>query len=245
MTISQVLLGSALGLGARVLQGMGQRNQRRGLEDEFNQRLMQEFQRRQAQAPQQPLPQAEPEADQQLLGQEFDRRLVQAYENRLQQTYNLLPPDALRRMQQMWTNARGDINLFINWLSQDPEQTMQQVINNPGLLRRVVETLQQQPMNVGEGMARGVSPAPIGSSNVKGFSYDRNTGDLMVQFHGGGLYRYGGVPKEAFENFASGNAAAKTSGSNSYGSWYPGKKPSTGAAHWEYIRDNFPYERLN
>lgn len=97
---------------------------------------------------------------------------------------------------------------------------------------------------VGGGGTQGVPTSPMRSSNVRGYSYDRENGDLMVQFHKGGIYRYNSVPSGIFEEFAAGNHDATTNGENEYGKWWIGKNPSLGSAHWAYIRDNFDYEKV-
>lgn len=40
----------------------------------------------------------------------------------------------------------------------------------------------------------------VNSSNLSSVGYDEGTQVLEIEFHGGGIYRYSGVPKDEYEN---------------------------------------------
>lgn len=89
------------------------------------------------------------------------------------------------------------------------------------------------------------------SSNVESFGYDEYTGKLMVRFLGehpdrnGPIYAYEGVPKNIFDLFRKGAVPARTDGSNKWGIWWKGKKPSIGASLYALIKNGgYAYERL-
>ncbi len=102
--------------------------------------------------------------------------------------------------------------------------------------------------------AQGPSEIPSGpfeSSNVNGFKYDPDTGELQVQFHGpypqaeGDIYSYEGVPKYIYDVFSRGAVGPKTSGKNRYHEWNKGVTPSLGAALNALIKaGGFPYKKL-
>jgi hypothetical protein len=90
------------------------------------------------------------------------------------------------------------------------------------------------------------------SSNVEGFAYDDNTGQLLVRFLGehpnrnGPIYAYGGVPKKIFDLFRSGAIPARTDGQNKWGKWWKGKVPSIGASMFTLIKNGgYPYQRIS
>jgi hypothetical protein len=89
------------------------------------------------------------------------------------------------------------------------------------------------------------------SSNVNAFSYDEDTGNLLVQFLGkypnrqGSLYSYSGVPKVIFDLFSKGAIPARTEGKNAWGKWWRGKVPSIGASLYTLLKNSsYPYQRL-
>ncbi|WP_310078296.1 KTSC domain-containing protein [Sinomonas atrocyanea] len=45
-----------------------------------------------------------------------------------------------------------------------------------------------------------VDMTPVASTNVQSVGYDRLTQTMRVQFHGGGVYDYYGIPLELFES---------------------------------------------
>lgn len=256
MSLTETLIGSALGIGARVLQGFS----RRAIQREFDERLRREAARRQQPTaaptappitPDAPITTAEPaaiEPETQALEQEFNRRLVEEFQRRRAEP-QLPAPDTMQKLVNLWEQANGDPNVFLSWIGQFPDADVQAVANDPRQLERVVEELSELGVQQPGVTPQGVPEAPIGSSNVRGFSYDQNSGTLTVQFNGetgnGPVYQYGSVPPEIAMAFMDGNAAARTNGKNKFGSWFRGKKPSLGAAHWQYIRDNFPHQRVS
>lgn len=93
--------------------------------------------------------------------------------------------------------------------------------------------------------------APFESSNINGFRYDPESGQLFVKFQGkypaqnGPVYRYEGVPKYIFDVFNRGAVGPKTSGSNAWHTWRRGVTPSHGAAMAALIKNGgFPYQRI-
>jgi hypothetical protein len=74
------------------------------------------------------------------------------------------------------------------------------------------------------------------SSNVKRMKYNTKTRTMTIEFNSGGIYEYYNVDYELYQNVKSGNATCKTTGSNKWGDWFEGKKPSNGAAIWSYLR---------
>lgn len=263
MSLSNALLGAAVGIGARVAQGFSKRallreRERRSkqadfqtqeqpitdesIQQEYNTRLAREYERRASQTPQ-----TQPETPQQLGGLESetpqidDEALMQEYERRTRPEPTVVPPKLMQQLQGLWVNARGDVDVFMQWLRNNPDTQLNKLVNQPQMLQSIIQQLEQIPIPEEKGE---LPPSPIGSSNVKGFSYNKAKGELMVQFHGGGLYKFGGIPENVFKNFANGRAAAKTKGSNAHGSWWEGKYPSVGASHWQYIRDKYPYQKV-
>ena len=97
-----------------------------------------------------------------------------------------------------------------------------------------------------------VPAGPYPSSNVNGFNYNPDTGELLVQFHGpypkaeGPIYKYGGVPKFIYDVFAKGAVGPKTSGSNRYHTWIKGVTPSLGGSLNALIKaGGFQYQKLS
>lgn len=95
-----------------------------------------------------------------------------------------------------------------------------------------------------------VEPAPFASSNVNGFKYDYENGDLLVKFQdkypgqNGPVYKYAGVPRFIFDTFRKGAVPPKTSGGNRWHKFTEGVMPSLGAAMYHLIRTNYPYQRV-
>lgn len=111
-----------------------------------------------------------------------------------------------------------------------------------------------------EGNAQAVSPTSIPeipksefpSSNVNGYRYDPDTGELLVQFHGqypdadGEIYSYKNVPKYIYDVFSQGAIGPKTSGSNAYHTWKKGVAPSLGASLNALLKaGGFEYQRIS
>lgn len=123
------------------------------------------------------------------------------------------------------------------------------------LWSRIEEARQQQSPADGLAPTPPTPPAPpqgMPSSNVAGTSYDDKTGDLQVQFLGkypnreGPRYVYPDTPPQIAELVQEGLIPARTKGSNSWGSWHPGKVPSAGASVFTLLKDrNVPYQRVS
>lgn len=82
------------------------------------------------------------------------------------------------------------------------------------------------------------------SSNVRGASYNEETGKMRVVFgskkgrKGGTVYEYDKMDKKTFEKMTGGKAKPKTEGSNEFGIWFNEKNPSIGAAFSKFIRSD-------
>lgn len=84
----------------------------------------------------------------------------------------------------------------------------------------------------------------INSSAIKNVAYNPETETLKVEFCSGSQYEYSGVTKFAADAVIHGDATCTTTGSSACGFWYEGKNPSAGAAFNDYIKDQYPYQRL-
>ncbi len=65
---------------------------------------------------------------------------------------------------------------------------------------------------------------PVTSSDLKSVGYDPESQPLEIEFHGGGVYRYDGVPEAVFDGLMS--------------------APSKGKYFHAHIRGVFPYHRV-
>ena len=90
------------------------------------------------------------------------------------------------------------------------------------------------------------------SSNVEGFAYDPEKGEMKVQFHGpfphakGPVYAYSGVPESVFDIIRKGAIPPRTSGSNKYHTWHKNKTPSHGASVNALLKNgNFAFRRVS
>lgn len=61
-----------------------------------------------------------------------------------------------------------------------------------------------------EGVRKVVDRTPVISSNVRGIGYDPPTSILEVEFHGGRIYRYRGVPERDYIALTSGRGSVGT-----------------------------------
>jgi hypothetical protein len=145
----------------------------------------------------------------------------------------------------LWILAGGKPDAFVEYLRTFPDTNFQQLLANPSQLQQVIAELTQR---FPEGInleADGIPHAPLMSSNIYGFQYDSQRGELLVRFNNGGVYAYEGVPPGVFNIFQKGAVPAKTDGKNQFGEWWQGKIPSLGAAFYELIRNGgYPYQRL-
>lgn len=90
------------------------------------------------------------------------------------------------------------------------------------------------------------------SSNVNGYKYDPESGDMLVQFHGpypnaaGPIYKYSGVQPFVFDIIRRGAVGPKTSGKNRYHQWFKGVTPSHGASVNALLKaGGYNYQRLS
>ena len=65
---------------------------------------------------------------------------------------------------------------------------------------------------------------PVASSNVQAIGYDPETQTLEVEFHGGSVYQYYGVPDHMHEQIM--------------------RAPSKGGFLNSYIKNGYPYSRV-
>lgn len=146
----------------------------------------------------------------------------------------------------LWQLAGGNPEAFTNYLRTVPDPHLNAIARNPEHLERVLRQLQEQfPQPEEQPVAAGIEKAPLNSSNIWGFHYNKQSGDLLVRFQGGNVYHYGGVPAGIFQIFQAGAIPAKTDGQNAYGKWWRGKNPSLGAAFHELIRNGgYEYEQV-
>ena len=150
-------------------------------------------------------------------------------------------PDA----QLLWVLSGGQEQAFISYLREYPSPATQSLLSNVGELSRTLEYLTHMMPQGVQPVVDGIPHADLNSSNVWGSKYDKRTGKMTVRFQGGSEYEYDGVPANIYRAFASGNAAAKTSGKNKYGEWFRGKVPSLGAALNQYIKQSgFNYRKI-
>lgn len=84
----------------------------------------------------------------------------------------------------------------------------------------------------------------IKSSNVKRMAYNDETRVLTVQFNDKSIYTYYNISFDTYMKISNGEYAPRTTGSNKYGSWKKGVRPSTGAGIWQALIDRgVRYER--
>lgn len=146
---------------------------------------------------------------------------------------------------QLWYLAGGNPDSFIDYMRSVPDPSINSLLNNPVQLKNVIERLQENQPQDRNRQSDGIQQAPIQSSNIWGFSYDKNTKNLYVKFQGDGIYQYNNVPPQIFNLFREGAVPAKTDGQNNYGKWWKGKMPSLGASLFELIKKNgYPYKKV-
>lgn len=168
----------------------------------------------------------------------------QPFQGQPPETVNEAPPSPDAQL--LWILAGQNEDAFVEYLHTYPTAATRSLLNNPGELNRVIEFLSAMMPQGQPAMMHGFQHTDINSSNIWGTKYDAKTGKLGVRFQGGAEYEYDGVPENIYRAFASGNASAKTTGSNNYGAWWEGKNPSMGAALNQYIKaGGFNYRRTN
>ncbi len=145
----------------------------------------------------------------------------------------------------LWILSGGNADAFSRYLSNVPDPVLNSIATNPARVQSLVNQLSQKVTLPAGESSEGVPHADLNSSNIYGFQYDPRSKLLRVKFQGDGIYEYGGVPPQIFKAFQAGAVPAKTNGSNQYGSWWQGKQPSLGAAFYELIRDQFPYQKVS
>lgn len=150
----------------------------------------------------------------------------------------------------LWILSGGNPEAFKNYVQTIPDPDLQALANNPAQLQQVINRLSSQiTLPIGES-AEGIPHAQLQSSNVYGFQYDPASKQLLVKFQGTGasgqgpVYSYSDVPPLVAKLFSMGSAQAKTTGQNKWGKWWRFKTPSLGAAHWQFIRDRYPYQKV-
>lgn len=149
----------------------------------------------------------------------------------------------------LWILSNGEANAFVNYLRTYPGEGFKELVSNPDMLAGVISQLQQFNPHQEPGTAPdGIDNTMYPSSNVSGMKYDPQSGKLLVKFHGKNMepiYQYEGVPPQIFQLLRHGNAFAKTRGKNQWGSWWPMKNPSIGAALNDYLKKGgYAYQRI-
>jgi hypothetical protein len=145
----------------------------------------------------------------------------------------------------LWVLSGSQPQAFISYLRSFPTPATQSLLNNPAQLNATIEHLSNRIPQFPPQEVDGIPHADLQSSNIWGAAYDPRSGKMKVRFQGGSEYEYDGVPKNIFNAFIKGNAAAKTDGENQYGRWWKSKSPSLGAAMNQYIKGgNFPYRKI-
>lgn len=149
----------------------------------------------------------------------------------------------------LWILSGGRANAFVNYLRTYPGQGFKELLNNPPHLAQVIAQFQKvnpaEEPKIGDD---GIPDTQFPSSNVSGMKYDKDTGKLLVRFHGNNgepVYQYDGVPPQIFQLLQHGNAFAKTRGKNKWGEWWQMKNPSIGASVNQYLKKGgYNYTRL-
>lgn len=192
-----------------------------------------------------------------LIAQELETTSNRIDELRAEQANEPVPPEEPppnisagiplnAEVQLLWVLSGQNEQAFLQYLTNFPSQNTAQLLRNPDELQRVIQQLQQEMPSGGQlPVADGIQHAPINSSNIYGFRYNPQNGNLKVRFQSGSVYEYDAVPSNIFNAFRQGASAARTDGQNQFGRWWRGKNPSLGAAFWNYIRNaGFDYRRL-
>lgn len=141
--------------------------------------------------------------------------------------------------------AGGDPKAFAKYAKQVPDANINRIAANKTTLENALNKLQGS-IQISKGEEAGIPQAGLQSSTVYGFKYSPKNKRLFVKFQGDGVYKYDNVPSNIARLFMNGAAMAKTTGSNRYGAYWRGKKPSLGAALNQHIKNlGFPYQKIS
>lgn len=152
---------------------------------------------------------------------------------------------------EMWTLSGGNPSAFSSYLKSAPSPGLNQLSKNPLEVQAITNQLQKTVTTPFGQSADGIPKSELQSSNVYGFSYNPQDSKLYVKFNGkdsltgGPVYEYNGVPPPVFKMLKAGAVPAKTFGSNKWGAWWKGKKPSLGATMFSLIKmGGYPYQKV-
>lgn len=141
--------------------------------------------------------------------------------------------------------AGGDPKAFAKYAKQVPDANINRIAANKTTLDNALNKLQGS-IQISKGEKAGIPQAGLQSSTVYGFKYSPKNKRLFVKFQGDGVYKYDNVPSTIAKLFMNGASIAKTQGSNKFGAWWKGKKPSLGAALNQHIKNlGFPYQKIS
>ena len=141
--------------------------------------------------------------------------------------------------------AGGDPKAFAKYAKQVPDANINRIAANKTTLDNALNKLQGS-IQISKGEEAGIPQAGLQSSTVYGFKYSPKNKRLFVKFQGDGVYKYDNVPSTIAKLFMNGASMAKTQGSNKFGAWWKGKKPSLGAALNQHIKNlGFPYQKIS
>lgn len=141
--------------------------------------------------------------------------------------------------------AGGDPKAFAKYAKQVPDANINRIATNKTTLDNALNKLQGS-IQISKGKEAGIPQAGLQSSTVYGFKYSPKNKRLFVKFQGDGVYKYDNVPSVIARLFMDGASRAKTQGSNKFGAWWKGKKPSLGAALNQHIKNlGFPYQKIS
>ena len=147
--------------------------------------------------------------------------------------------------QVLYKLAGGDPKAFAKYAKQVPDANINRLATNKTTLDNALNKL-QSGVPISKGEESGIPQAGLQSSTVYGFKYSPRNKRLFVKFQGDGVYKYDNVPSVIARLFMNGASRAKTQGSNRYGAWWQGKKPSLGAALNQHIKNlGFPYQKIS
>lgn len=145
----------------------------------------------------------------------------------------------------LYVLSGGDPKAFAKYAKQVPDANINRIAANKTTLDNALNKLQGS-IQISKGKEAGIPQAGLQSSTVYGFKYSPRNKRLFVKFQGDGVYKYDNVPSIIARLFMNGASRAKTQGSNRYGAWWQGKKPSLGAALNQHIKNlGFPYQKIS